>query len=281
VIHVPKQTVQFIRTPRGTVHRREAFTLAELLIVIGIIAILIAILLPALSKARESAKRVACASNLRQFGQIFYLYANNYSGHVPTGYHVGQKQLNYLFYQNVTVSGWRSYPTHLHVLIDAKLVLTPKPFYCPSERNTQFQLDGRDAALINPWPFITTNIGQSANTRAGYGTRPTVNWPQPGGGLTTRILFPAKMDRLRDVARLAMIADTVSSTAFVDSRHKTGVNVCYGDGSVRWVPRAQIDTNLKALTVFNFQANTAQSNKLLLDNATTPNSGLWVQLDAF
>jgi prepilin-type N-terminal cleavage/methylation domain-containing protein len=47
--------------------RKAAFTLVELLVVTGIIALLVAMLLPALSKARESAKRVTCASNLQQF----------------------------------------------------------------------------------------------------------------------------------------------------------------------------------------------------------------------
>ena len=65
--------------------RRRAFTLVELLVVIGIIAILIAILMPALRKARQSADEIACASNLRQLMQGFHLFANEHKGHLPGG----------------------------------------------------------------------------------------------------------------------------------------------------------------------------------------------------
>jgi len=62
---------------------RTAFTLVELLVVVAIIATLIALLLPALGKARDIAKTVTCTSNMKQVGLGFALYRNDYRGLLP------------------------------------------------------------------------------------------------------------------------------------------------------------------------------------------------------
>ena len=71
------------RLARRTLARPAAFTLVELLVVIGIIALLIAILMPALSNARRGATRLQCSSNMRQIGLALQMYVNEFNGKYP------------------------------------------------------------------------------------------------------------------------------------------------------------------------------------------------------
>jgi prepilin-type N-terminal cleavage/methylation domain-containing protein/prepilin-type processing-associated H-X9-DG protein len=97
---------------------RGGFTLVELLVVVGIIAILIAILLPALTAAREKAKRVQCGADLHTFAQAINMYCNQNKGKVP----MHQGGANWLWDLSYDTRDW---------LTDVAK-LPQDIFYCPS-----------------------------------------------------------------------------------------------------------------------------------------------------
>lgn len=80
-----------------TLNRDRGFTLIELLVVIAIIALLAALLLPALARTKEKGRQAACLSNLRQVGLALQMYAEDHGGWLPTSTHGGSTNASWIY----------------------------------------------------------------------------------------------------------------------------------------------------------------------------------------
>jgi prepilin-type N-terminal cleavage/methylation domain-containing protein len=200
--------------------RRGGFTLVELLVVIGIIALLIAILLPSLARARESAKNAQCLSNLRQLGMVYQFYANDNKDQIPIGYDGGSPWTGYFICQ----SG--AYYPLMGCLYQGHYLDAPQAFYCPSQNDPRWQYATAENVYPPPAPG-----GQ--HTRAGYTCRPTIKW-----SLGKPVDRMPKMTQMKNKAILSDIVGIPQNAPDFTSVHHKKINVMYGDRSVRSVDKS-------------------------------------------
>jgi prepilin-type N-terminal cleavage/methylation domain-containing protein len=269
-------------------HRRcDAFTLVELLVVIGIIAVLISLLLPALNNAREHARRAQCQSNLRQQGVYLQMYLNQFKGCMPVGVWQERADLGYVLWQN----------TNLFCvgmgLIPASGIVSPDPvntkdagdgriFYCPTQTNagTGYNDQGND------WfgqPFATTRMSYTqrpewwyetgqpfvskqwnmALTIGAYKSTPSVPW------------FP----KVNDYKNKALVMDlfVIPEHEAWYAGHKTGLNVLNSNWSVQFVQFDKLQPMVNQLKTLALQNGVGAWNSA---QYRPPWFALWQKLDS-
>jgi type II secretory pathway pseudopilin PulG len=282
--------------------------LIELLVVIGIIAILIGMLLPTLAKARDAAKKTVCLSNIRTLSDYLKIYSVYYKDAVPIGF-MDQKAFSYLLNWNNS-NGTK--PSQMGLLIMAGLVREPKAFYCPSEDREEYSYAPNPPAGFsqNPWPFKTTIGGP--HTATGYVSRPIAAWPSTNGsnitGVGQAVTSPlfwlpgdgagrVAMARFSKLKGQAILADIMEDKVAIIARHKKGLNVLYGHGGAHWVdlkainksPWNTLQGSSSAAPNWSYSMNL---QAVWLDDgrwmgpspynpgtAYTPKAGVWVDLD--
>lgn len=238
--------------------RQSGFTLVELLVVIGIIALLISMLLPALNKVREQAKITMCASNLRQCGVGLMNYTNDSRGMLPTNLdHYFPLYLEAPYYGHELTGKLialgngplRMGPGKLY----PKYVTDARIFWCPS-LITQ-ELPREDLTLQSIEHYHLPNMIGPPLTVGGFslggysfcaGYRPT-----PAGGA----IWDVK-PYIRNKNR-AIMYDYFWTPYVKVPNHKKGWNVLTSNHSVQWVPEGEGYTVYNEEVSANYYINKA------------------------
>ncbi len=271
-------SVSAFRSGRTRIDSRSAtndrgFTLVELLVVIGVIALLISILLPALNKARNAARNIKCAANVRQLVQVTFMYANDNKGVMPAMSRTSAMRFG--DYQNSSNGSLQAlFNTYLKVPGTYPGATT---FEAAVNANVRFNTPG---VMVCPSSGIPTAGGTFYRMSYAYYPGSAFPWAPAGDGqLHSLNLKLTKLAALSRAPRLAsngipagssigsgrvavwadrcqMILTTGNNGGPTESGHlnpKTGQvfggNVGRSDGSVAWYPFSKDTTATESFVI--------------------------------
>jgi prepilin-type processing-associated H-X9-DG protein len=180
----------------------------ELLVVISIMALLVAILLPSLKRAREQAKQVACMANVRSLGHAMLMYSEDHRDNLPNGNP-----------PNSGIVGHPSGTTAVLLELNKRYLRSPGVFRCPSDKDS------------TPTKLVTADYDVRDSARLSYDFY-SVWWLSEYGPQLTRIRH----------APLTWDLNGGRPTPHHQQNHGTrGGNVAYADGHADWQPQHEWD----------------------------------------
>src|SRR5271170_7869531 len=169
-----------IRMTKPETNSRRGFTLVELLVVIGIIAVLVGLLLPALNKAQQQAHSIKCMSNLRQISQGLFAYSAENNGWIVPAFNLPQQPgvpTNDVAGPNVIMDGWPCILDRDGFVRSAATDVNTA-FYCPDTIDINGMANGQTGTYAgNPRGWIQWPMEFAGPTYSDSDPQIAVTWP--------------------------------------------------------------------------------------------------------